>query len=240
MPWPCLVPGIAVLACKACTVGKRERPEHTAASSPGPSVVSELRGAGETVSPTRRGLDVSLPVCGSAGPLGLRGPCTFLSEGQCWGQQYVGALRSGSLVEQRLSSGCRGQRCRLRVPSRGALSRCTEGPHGRQTHLLRCQIAQGRGFHSCRPHPARSTPGSTAPRASPGSRPPALSRWCVWPGQEEHVPRVPEALPQRGRSLFPRCCAAWPPPLGRVGPLPLELGLAPSSVLFRAGLPQAE
>lgn len=99
MPWTCFALNIPILACKEYTIWKRERPEHTEASRTRLSVVSELQGAGETVSPTHWGLDVSLLVYSSARSLGLRGPSAFLSEGQCWEQKHMGAFRSESLVE---------------------------------------------------------------------------------------------------------------------------------------------
>lgn len=51
--------------------------------------------------PDTWGLGVSLPVYGSARPSGLRGSSAFLSEGQRWDQEHVGALQSKRVLESR-------------------------------------------------------------------------------------------------------------------------------------------
>lgn len=201
-PWTCFVPNIAILACKECTIWKREWLEHTDPSPTRLNVVSELRGAGETVSLTRWGLDVSLPVYSSARPLGLRGPSTFLSEGQCWDQEHMGALQAKSGGEQMIASGCRGQRCQpahCAVPQSAQLVHKKGLTDGKHALAVMQDFTGTRVFHSRGPCAALLYPRSTAPRTSPGSRTPALtSRRHVWSGRA--CAHVPEASPQRGHS----------------------------------------
>lgn len=99
-PWTCFVPNIAVLACKECTIRKRERLEHTDPSPTRLNVVSELRGAGETVSLTHWGLMSPSLSAVQQGPWASEDPLPSCLKGSV-GTRSTRELCKQSLVESR-------------------------------------------------------------------------------------------------------------------------------------------